>query len=132
MTVLQIVKARMSGEAVPTDDVLLMLSVDEVEQAIKNYCNIDIVPDALKFIWANMAIDLVRYHNASNNQDSNGLENINVGEISSLKIGDTTINIGDGSGVNASNRAIKSHIPNLDEIVLNNKEQLNKFRRMVW
>jgi hypothetical protein len=29
-------------------------------------------------------------------------------------------------------KILKSHRPNLDQIVMNNKEQLNKFRRMVW
>lgn len=122
----------MADEPIPTDDVIIMLSVDEVEQAIKNYCNLNSVPEELKFVWANMAIELVRYHNASVNDNSGNIGDINANEMSSVKIGDTTVTLGSGSSANPTNRAIKSHRPNLDEIVMNNKSHLNKFRRMVW
>lgn len=132
MTVLEIVKARMVEDSVPTDDVLIMLSVEEVEQAIKNYCNLDSVPEELKFVWANMTIELIRYHNASVNGDDGNIDSINASDVSSLKIGDTTVTLGSGSTSGATARAIKSHRPTLDDIVMNNKSHLRKFRRMVW
>lgn len=133
MTVLEIVNARVTSAALPADQIQVKLCVDEVEQAIKNYCNIDVVPEGLKYVWANMAMDLVRYHTASSKQDSGVVSNdISVGEVSSLKIGDTTVTLGSGSDTNLSNRAIKSHTPNLDRIVMNYKSHLNKYRRMVW
>lgn len=130
MSVLEIVKAKLNNEKL-TDDIY-QLGVDEIEQVIKNYCDINAVPDALKFTWANMAVDLIRYEYASQNNDSDNSDGINARDVSSIKIGDTNIQIGSGSTTNAHNRAIKSHTANLDTLVMNYKEQLNKFRRMVW
>lgn len=133
MNVLEIVNIKTSNINISNAEKLL--AIDEVEQAIKNYCNIDVVPDELKFTWANMSIDLLRYMYESNLPENDGDINgdaISTGDISSLKIGDTTINLGSGSSTNAHNLAIKSHYPNLDEIVMNNKAQLQRFRKMVW
>ena len=44
----------------PSADQLQML-VEEVELSILNYCNIAEVPEALKFVWANMVVDYWRF-----------------------------------------------------------------------
>jgi hypothetical protein len=129
MTVTEIVAKRVAN--VTTDTELIDLSVKEVEQEIKNYCQIDKVPKELNFTWANMAVDLLRYQHAASGTAAEA-ESFNLGDVSSLKIGDTSVNLGAGSATNAHNIAIKSHNPNLDDIVLNYRQQLNKFRRMVW
>ena len=128
MTVNEIVRAKIKDEAITELDI--QLAVNEVEEVIKNYCNIDTIPDALKFTWANMAVDLIRYQYESNIGADDALAGIDVSDVSNLKIGDTQIAL---QGNNSErSKILKSHRPNLDQIVMNNKEQLNRFRRMVW
>ena len=128
MTVNEIVRAKIKNEAITELDI--QLAVSEVEEVIKNYCNIDTIPDALKFTWANMSVDLVRYQYESNISADDVLAGIDASDISNLKIGDTQIAL---QGNNSERgKTLKSHRPNLDQIVMNNKQQLNRFRRMVW
>ena len=129
MTVLEIVQAKLGESDASLSPLSLELAIAEVEQAIKNYCSISSVPDALHFTWANMAVDLLRYELASS-EGPNEDEEIDVGSVSSIRMGDTTINLGSANG--SYGRAINSHKVNLDEIVMNHREQLHKFRRMVW
>lgn len=128
MTVNEIVRTKIKNEAITELDI--QLAINEVEEVIKNYCNIDTIPDALKFTWANMAVDLIRYQYESNIGADDVLAGIDVSDVSNLKIGDTQIAL---QGNNSErSKILKSHRPNLDQIVMNNKEQLNRFRRMVW
>ena len=130
MTVFDIVETKLRNE--PIDVESMELAILEVTQAVKNYCNIDKVPEQLNFVIANMSIDLIRYQSAVASTGTIDINNIGVQDVSSLNIGDTSITLGEGSPTNASTIAKKSHVPNLDEIVMNNKQQLQKFRRMVW
>lgn len=129
MTPLEIVVAKLHNKV---DELICQIAIEEVEQAIKNYCNIDKVPEELKFVTANMAVDLVRYEMAIVGENPEELEEISLADVSSIKIGDTSINLGNGSENAIADRARDSHNPNLDEIVMNNRAQLNRFRRMVW
>lgn len=129
MTTLEIVDAKLHNKV---DDITCQLAVEEVEQAIKNYCKIDKVPDELKFVAANMAIDLIRYEQSITGENPEGLEEISIADVSSIKIGDTSITLGKGTENTAVDRSRDSHKPNLDEVVLNYRAQLNAFRRMVW
>ena len=126
MTVNEIVRAKIKDEAIIELDI--QLAVMEVEEVIKQYCNMDQVPEALKYTWANMAVDLVKYNYESNN--SGGEVAADAADVSSIKVGDTQIQLGGGSGSRA--KVLNSHRPNLDQIVMNYQSQLNKFRRMVW
>lgn len=94
-------------------------AVDEVEQAILNYCAISTVPDALRFTVVNMSIDLLRYNikqNSTTPQDA-----LDVSQVSSVKIGDTTISVrGDDKGGNR-----------VSQVLMNYTSQLNHFRR-IW
>ena len=126
MIILEIVRAKIKNEAITELDI--QLAIDEVQVVIKNYCSIDEVPEELKYTWANMAADLVLYQYASNN--SGGEVAADAADVSSLKVGDTQIQLGGGSGSRA--KVLNSHRPNLDQIVMNYQSQLNKFRRMVW
>ena len=128
MTVNEIVRAKIKDEAITELDI--QLAINEVEEVIKNYCNIDTLPEALKFTWANMSVDLVRYQYESNISADDVLAGIDASDVSNLKIGDTQIAL---QGNNSERgKTLKSHRPNLDQIVMNNKQQLNRFRRMVW
>lgn len=126
MTVLEIVNLKITDATIT--ELEKALAVGEVEQVIKNYCNIDEVPNALSYTWANMAADLIKYNYESNN--SEGERAADEAGISSIKVGDTQIQLGGGSGSRA--KVLDSHSPNLDQIVMNYQSQLNKFRRMVW
>lgn len=128
MTILEIVQAKIKNAGITELDI--QLAISEVEEVIKNYCSIDTIPDALKFTWANMSVDLVRYQYQSNISADDVLAGIDASDVSNLKIGDTQIAL---QGNNSERgKTLKSHRPNLDQIVMNNKEQLNRFRRMVW
>lgn len=127
MTVLEILSLKTSNACITEPDKLL--AIGEVEQSIKNYCNIDEVPEALNYIWANMALDLVNYNFESNNRAGDTIAT-DPSDVSSIKVGDTQIQLGGGGGSRA--KVLNSHRPNLDQIVMNYQSQLNKFRRMVW
>lgn len=126
MTVLEIVNLKITDATITELDI--QLAIDEVQMVIKNYCNIDEVPEALNYTWANMAVDLIKYNYESNN--SGGEVAADAADVSSLKIGDTQIQLGGGSSSRA--KVLNSHKLNLDRIVMNYQSQLNKFRRMVW
>lgn len=128
--VLSIVRLKVKEENITMLDI--QLAVDEVEETIKNYCNISLIPKSLKFTWVNMSVDLVKYTYESNRGGEDGIDGIDIIDISSLKIGDTNINLGNTNPNNNRSRTLKSHLPNLDEIVLNYSQQLNSHRRMVW
>lgn len=126
MTVLEIANLKIIDAAITKLDI--QLAVMEVEEVIKNYCNIDEVPEALNYTWANMAVDLIKYNYESNNSGSEVAAD--AADVSSLKVGDTQIQLGGGSSSRA--KVLNSHRPNLDQIVMNYQSQLNRFRRMVW
>lgn len=127
MTVNEIVALKITNNSITELDQLL--AIGEVEQVIKNYCNIDEIPEALNYIWANMAVDLIKYSYESSLPVSGDLE-ADAADVSSIKVGDTQIQLGGGKG--ARSKILNSHRADLDSIIMNNKAQLNKFRRMVW
>ena len=63
--------------------------VDEVEQSIKNYCNIDAVPEELKFVWISMVMDYFRWIHSSKPDTSSG--NASPTVLTSLREGDTNL-----------------------------------------
>lgn len=129
MTLLEDVKSivttRMRDiEAVDED--LLDMAVEETQLTILNYCNLNTIPKGLKFTWANMAEDVYRFHAS---KGETGTDSVNMEDVSQLKIGDTTIQL--DRGKNASSIS-KAHRPNLDFLIMNYRQQLNQYRRMVW
>lgn len=112
-----------------TDDEILA-ALEEVEQVIKNYCSIPSVPDALRYTWCNMSIDLLLYNYDINTTPDDVLEAFDPSDVSTIKVGDTSISLGDKYRSNARSRTLQSHQANLDEIVTNYKAQLNQFRRL--
>lgn len=131
MTALEILQAKTSVSNIPVES--LLLAINEVEQAIKNYCNIEEVPPELNYTWANMAMDLALYQYEIDNPVIGAIdESIDSSDVSSIKIGDTSIDLKGNSGNSSRARALKSHRPNLDGILMNYQSQLKSFRRMVW
>lgn len=88
-------------------------ALEEVEQCIKNYCNRSLVPDGLRFTWANMAADILRATPRASGGDS-----IPANEIASVTVGDVTV----------TRRRSRS----LDDVLLAYNPQLNNFRRPRW
>ena len=113
-----------------TDD-QIMLNMLEVEQSILNYCQIPGVPPQLNFVWANMAVDLILYNIEMNNTPEDPLDGLDVSDLSSIKVGDTSVFIGDKYRSNLRSRILQSHNANLDEILMNYTKQLNQFRRIL-
>ena len=109
----------------------ILLNVKEVEQSILNYCQIPRVPPQLHYVWANMSVDLILYLIESNNTPEDPLDGLDVSDLSSVKVGDTSIYIGDKYRSNQRSRTLQSHSANLDEIVMAYTKQLNQFRRIL-
>lgn len=132
----QIVKTKLGVDS--PSDALLDINIDEIEQAILNYCNIDIVPKQLMYTFANMVCDINTYDsqvvkdNTPATEESEGDIEIPASGINSVRVGNTTVTFGSGSDTSVRNRALRSHEADLDSLILNYKAQLNKFRRMVW
>lgn len=112
------------------DDEILM-NVKEVEQTILNYCQIPRVPPQLNFVWANMTVDLILYSIEMNNKPEDPLDGLDVSDLSSIKVGDTSVYIGDKYRSNLRSRILQTHNANLDELVMGYTKQLNQFRRIL-
>lgn len=135
MTVLEIVSAKVKAllAAGAITDVDIQFAVDETAQSIRTYCNIDVdclLPVELNFTHANMAVDLLKHTYAVNSTDADA--EVDAAKVSSIKIGDTQIQLNGASSTNARAAALRSHSARLDDITMNYCEQLNKFKRMVW
>lgn len=113
------------------NDEEILFNVKEVEQSILNYCQIPRVPPQLHYVWANMSVDLILYFIESNNTPEDPLDGLDVSDLSSIKVGDTSVYIGDKYRSNQRSRTLQSHNANLDEIVMGYTKQLNQFRRIL-
>ena len=128
LELVKIIKQKHKKVTFTDDDILAGLQ--EVEQAIKNYCSIPEVPVALRYTWCNMTIDLLLYNYETNTTPNDVLEAFDPSDVSTIKIGDTSISLGDKYRNNARSRILQSHNSNLDDIIMNYKAQLNRFRRL--
>lgn len=132
MEIYNIVSQKLNNKAIGQK--AIELAIAEVTQEVLNYCRIDTIPDELKFTLANMSVDLARfqYETARDVSDVDVLDIIDPSAIKTIKEGDTTITVSGSLSEASSERAkaLKSHLPNLDEIMFNYKSQLQKFREM--
>lgn len=110
---------------IPYDANVMYPYVQECEQVILNYCQIEEVPAPLKYTIANMSIDLFNFDSSKKSGDGTSIH----GDITSIKIGDTTTSFGTISGSSDRN-IINSHKADLDDLLLNYRQQLNQFRKM--
>lgn len=133
LEIAKIIKNKIS-ETISDEDI--HLGMEEVEQYILNYCNISDVPRALRFVMANMVVDLLNYQfykKNPNGSDSGGSDNggvIGIADVSNIQIGDTQVKLGSWSVTDSRTQALKSHVANLDEVLFNYNAQLNQFRRI--
>lgn len=136
--VTDIVKVKLGGCI--RSEPLLKITVDEIEQTILNYCNINEIPKELTYTFANMVVDLFRYEDefikattvSVEGEEEEAEPDVNTGNINSIRVGDTTITFGSGSDTSIYNKNLRSHQANLDTVVLDYESQLKKFRRLVW
>ena len=131
MEYLELVKIiKQKQKKVTVTDADILAALQEVEQAILNYCKIPEIPEALKYTWCNMSIDLLLYNHEMNTTPNDVMEAFDPSDVSTIKIGDTSISLGDKYRNNARSRILQSHNSNLDDIVMNYRAQLNSFRRL--
>lgn len=93
-----------------------------VEQAVLNYCNLATLPVALHFVAVDMALTILQdKHNATLTAE----ENLLTKEIKSKSIGRMSITYSD-------NTRTTSLAQQVDDVVFNYKDQLNRFRVLKW
>ena len=129
MTPFEILAAKLPATEITS--VQRELALSEIEQEILNYCNITKVPPALYFTQVNMARDLLLYEQELNQppDDGEGTEAALSGKVSSISEGDTTVAFGNKSTAEEDRaRLLGGHRDMLDALILNYREQLNKFR----
>lgn len=99
-------------EGDPSQDIPLQFILDDVEESIKNYCNLDAVPAGLANTAYRMAVDLYRY-------DRPGREDVPV-LVASISEGDTSTSFASAAGA-------------LDGGILKDyRGQLNRYRKVAW
>lgn len=112
-------------------DAELIINLKKVEQKILNYCNINTIPNALLYIWAEITEDLVRYlDTVKKNSTAEGLDQFKMTDVSKIKVGDTDIALG-GSDSASSNIAKAHTLAVIDNFIYNYRLHLHRFRRMV-
>lgn len=94
-------------------DTILEFIIEDVEETIKNYCNLNEVPVELSNTVIRMAIDLYRNENLGNEEAS-------LGSISSISEGDTTVTY----------RSAATEFK--DSLLKNYEKQLRRYRKLVW
>lgn len=114
------------------DQAIIDMSIAEVTQTVLNYCDLDVLPEQLNFTVANMSVDLIKYRYESTRDISNMdiTDAIDPASVTMVKEGDTTIQIGSGGNSSGRAKALKSHSGNLDGLIMNYKDQLQKFRSL--
>ncbi len=100
---------------------IVMDYIEEIENRILHYCGISSVPDGLKFTWASMTMDVLRVELSSVDEIA---ETADIGET--VKIGDTSVSPAGGKSVTNMSKSV------IDEVVLNYKIDLNRYRKLRW
>ncbi|WP_143801932.1 phage head-tail connector protein [Paenibacillus thiaminolyticus] len=115
-----IVKSRL-GLSDDAHKELIGTYIDEIGNRIKHYCNISSIPEALKFVWASMVIDVCRVELAHIDEIDDTSDR---GE--SIKVGDTSSAPASSSGVTNTSKTI------IDSVALNYRLDLNRYRKLRW
>lgn len=95
--------------------------IDEIGRRILHYCNLSEIPAGLKMTWSSMVIDALRIEQP--NMD--GIEETASGG-ESIKIGDTSVSPASGSVLTNASKSV------IDQVVLNYRVDLNRYRRLRW
>jgi hypothetical protein len=132
--VVDLVAGRISvfGTELDMDDVKSYVS--EVGQSIINYCDIESVPDELKYVWASMTTDYLRWWLSQSSSPDSGTSTVLNGErvLSSISEGNVSLGFSGASSSTNSGANMRVLSGVLDKVVTNYTNQLNRFRRMSW
>ncbi|VIF92732.1 phage protein [Clostridioides difficile] len=94
-------------------EMILEFILEDVEEIVKNYCNVSVIPEGLNSTVLRMAIDMYKNENL-------GSEDIALGSISSISEGDTSV----------SYRSSASEFK--ESLLKDYKSQLNRYRKIRW
>lgn len=114
MNVFDIVKSKVQSDTFADDE--LLLEIEEVAQSIKTYCNRSDIPDDLKFVHANITLDLINYEIKSKNPS-------NFVVAKSVKEGDVAVEL--STSTTTSEQVTM-------QLLTNYTHQLNRFRKLRW
>lgn len=116
--VLATVKLRLG---ITDQDELIKSYIDEIGERIKHYCNIKEISEALKSTWAAMTIDAMRIEQPN-------LEGIEAtsGVADAVQLGDTSVRPAEIQGLTNTSKEV------IDQVVLNYRVDLNRYRRLRW
>ena len=117
MTALEtdVLKRLLGIEASDTSqDVVIQFLLENVDEIIRNYCNVDKIPDGLRYTAYRMAVDMYRNEQLG----STGTQK----PVSSISEGDTSVSFS-GSLYETSYT---------DSLLKKYEKQLIRFRRLVW
>ncbi len=134
MEILQLIEHKLIKFNIPFDQQDAIVMLEEVDQAIKNYCHIDCIPEELKFVRVGLTVDCIRYQHA--NIPAEG--DVKLDTSATSKVGPLTYLISGavtyGFGNNKTNKLdiSNAHVADLDSVVTGYVKQLNAFRRAVW
>lgn len=133
MEPLQIITFKLSNYNIQWSNENIQIVLDEVDQFIKTYCQINSIPKEINYIRANLVVDYIRYLNANDPTKEKDVEiNVDpkVGALTYITSG--AVSYGFASNSTGKNSIANAHTSDLDELLNNYKSQLNKFRRVVW
>lgn len=114
------------GTRVTITDASILDYAEEVEQTIKNYCNISVIPDELKYVWANIVTDYI----VGMSPESLGAGTSSEQDVTG--IGLSGISISFGSTDSAGKEIAKKSGALLVDFIKNYTKQLQNFRRVKW
>ena len=124
--VVQIIYSKVPS--ISTLEYLIKERIDEVCQCIKTYCNRDDIPACLKYVVANMSIDLLKSEALNGQLDDPALSAVSIGSILSIKDGDSETKFKSPKTAGGTG----SHVADVDSVLFNYKALLNKYRIARW
>lgn len=95
--------------------------IDEIGNRILHYCNLTEMPAGLKSTWASMVIDALRIEQPNL---TGIVETSGGGET--VKIGDTSVSPASSSELTNASKSV------IDQVVLNYRVDLHRYRRVRW
>lgn len=117
--VLATVKLRLGLD--DSHDALIDSYVQEIGQRILHYTNLSEIPPELEHVWASIVIDALR------------IEQPNLPGIAETTGGGEEIRVGDTSTAPAKTAGLTNTAKSvIDEVVLNYRVDLNRYRKLRW
>lgn len=113
----------------PLEESILKDFIEETESVICNYINRTYVPEPLKFVFVNMTMDLLKSQALNGNIDNDALADIGIGALSSIKDGDSELKFKTSASTSTGTGA---HTADVDSLLYNYTQQLDKYRLLKW